>query len=177
MKSAKNLNQIYWATQYCYKCSKCQIQLTNTKIFFEEYKTNLETLLIVFFFIFLFSILSYLKTCFEEGQRPKSNLLSDWILVERLENAKFGRRIQNCFSGNTKQTLKDSRNFLLVMELTISLFQSLSNTATKSSEWLNIGARLQNAKFDLRIPKHFSVKLFLHWKYLSWKLVLSQAKI
>ena len=44
LKSEKSLNRILWATEYWFKALKCQIWLTNTKLFFWESKSNLKTL-------------------------------------------------------------------------------------------------------------------------------------
>ena len=43
-KSVKSLNRILWATEYWLKTLKWQIWLTNTKSFFWERKTNVQTL-------------------------------------------------------------------------------------------------------------------------------------
>ena len=43
-KPVKNLNWIFWATDYWFKALKCQIWLTNTKPFIWKTETNLETL-------------------------------------------------------------------------------------------------------------------------------------
>ena len=44
LKSVKSLNQILWATEYWFKALKCQILSTNTKPFFWETKSKIETL-------------------------------------------------------------------------------------------------------------------------------------
>ena len=44
LKSEKNLNRILWATEYWLRALKCRFWLTNTKSFFWESKTNVETL-------------------------------------------------------------------------------------------------------------------------------------
>ena len=44
MKSVKSLNRIFWGTEYLFKALKCQIYFVNTKTFFWENETNLETL-------------------------------------------------------------------------------------------------------------------------------------
>ena len=133
-------------------------------------------------------------------QKPKSNLLSDWILVQgfrmpnlvdeyktiflgkwgkawnspklifpilefpmnlrwslwkheiessgpcnigsRLENVKFGLRIQNHFSGKARETLELFKKFFSILELPINLFWSLLNASVESSGWLNIGWRI-----------------------------------
>ena len=44
LKSEESLNRIFWATEYSFKSLKCKIWLTNTKPFFLESETNVETL-------------------------------------------------------------------------------------------------------------------------------------
>ena len=43
LKSVKSWNRILWALEYWFKILKCQIPLTNTKPFFWESETNVET--------------------------------------------------------------------------------------------------------------------------------------
>ena len=80
---------------------------------------------------------------------PEASIES-WVqlsVIKRLKNAKFARRIQNHFSEKVKQTLKISENFLRILEFPINFFWSLSETKIESSDKLNIGLRLYNAKF------------------------------
>ena len=44
MKSVKSQNRILWALEYWFKALKCQIWLTNTKLFFWKSKANVENL-------------------------------------------------------------------------------------------------------------------------------------
>ena len=76
LKSVNSLNRILWATEYWFKALKCQIWLTNTKPFSWENEANLETLQKLSMY------LSFLSSCFEVCQKPKSNLMSYGILVQ-----------------------------------------------------------------------------------------------
>lgn len=69
----------------------------------------------------------------------------------------FGEKARKCqicstslkrFFWEYERNLETFKNFLLIIELTIT-FKSLPNTPTKSTKCFNIGARLQNAKFNL----------------------------
>ena len=44
LESVKRRNRIFWDTEYWFKALKCEIWLTNTKLFFWESEANVETL-------------------------------------------------------------------------------------------------------------------------------------
>ena len=51
LKSVSSLTRIFWAMEYWFKALNCQIWLRNTKSFFQESETNVETLQKLYLYI------------------------------------------------------------------------------------------------------------------------------
>ena len=76
-KSAKSLNWIFWVIEYWCKAQKCNVGSMNAKTFSWENKANFLVILENFSLYW-----NFLQICFEVSQKPKSNHLNDWILVQ-----------------------------------------------------------------------------------------------
>ena len=84
----------------------------------------------------------------------------EWLNIGlRLSNTKFGRRIQNRYSEEVRQTLELFKSFLPTLQFPTDLFWSLSKASIESSVWSNIRLRVYNDKNCRRIQTHFSGKL------------------
>ena len=67
-----------------------------------------------------------------------------WIIRSRRYNAKFGRPIQNHFSGKTRQNLKLSKNFLSIFKFPLSGVCKKPKSDLVSGTMLVPGFRLTN---------------------------------
>ena len=93
LESVKCLNPIFWVTEYCYKARKRQIWPMNKKFFSWESDANLETFQRAFSHtgVFYKLVLKY--------QKPKSNPLSNWILVQGFKMLNFLNEDKTNFLG------------------------------------------------------------------------------
>ena len=114
--SVKSLSRIFWVIEYWYKTQECKSWWANTKTIMLAKQRKTWSFSKQFLFISEFSIESPNKLEYSE----RSNICT------RLKNNKFGQRMQNHFSGKTKQTLKLSSNVLPTLKIPINLFWSLS---------------------------------------------------
>ena len=94
-----------------------QIWLTNTEPFFWE--SQAETLKYSKTFL---PILEFPINFFLSVSKSEIESSGPCNICSRLENAKFGWRMQNHFSGKARQNLKLSKNFLFMLELPKYLF-------------------------------------------------------
>ena len=116
LKSAKSINGIFGAMEYLFKALQCQIYSTNTRPFFWQSEANFDTLQ---------KCSSYIGVSYKFVLKSVKCLnwsCEQWNIGLKLYNTKFGRRIQNHFSGKARQTLKLSKNFLPIFEFPINLF-------------------------------------------------------
>lgn len=88
LKSAICLTRILWVVKYWQKASKRKILSTNTKPFFWDIEAIFETYL---------QFSSHIAVSFKFVWRCVKSL--NQIFSTRLENAQFGRRMKNHFSG------------------------------------------------------------------------------
>ena len=102
---------------------------------------------------------SFLKICFEFCQKPKSNLLSDRMLVQGFNMPTLVREYKTIYLGTRDKTLKLFKGFLSILKFPKNLFWSLSKASIESCGAMNIGSRFYNAKFGQRIQNHFSGKI------------------
>ena len=136
LKSVKSLNRILWATEYCFKALKCQIWLTNTKIFFWESEANVETLQkpSPYLWVSYKFVLKFVKSL-----NQVLSAIEYWFKALKYQiwftNA-------NHFSKKAKQTLKLSKNLFPIFEFSINLFWSLCKAWIESYELRNLGSRL-----------------------------------
>ena len=116
----KNRNRILWALEYWFKSLKCQIWLTVTKPFFWESETNVETLQKLSPYIWV--------SCKFVLKSGKSLNRISWAIESCFKASKCQIWLTNTnhFSGNSRQTLKLSKNFLPIFEFSTNLFWSLS---------------------------------------------------
>ena len=114
-KCVKSLNRVLWATKYWFKALKWQIWLTNTKPFFCISEANVETLQ---------KLSIYIWVSYKFVMKSVNSL--NWISWAtecwfKALKCQYWSTNQNHFSGKAKQTLKLSKNFLPIFEVSISL--------------------------------------------------------
>ena len=117
LKSVKSLTRIFSVIEYWFNALECQICSTNTNLSFWESKINLGTLEKLFPYIGV-SYKFVLKSVKIESCGP-------WIIRSSRYNAKFGRPIQNHFSGKSRQTLELFKSFLPILGFPLKLVWSL----------------------------------------------------
>ena len=94
--------------------------------------------------------LIYLKNFLEVCQKSKSNLLSDWILVQGQKLLKFCWWMQSHFYGKTRKTLTLSKTFFSFWSWLETCFYVCQ--VLKLNFWvIECCARLKSTKFDPKI--------------------------
>ena len=99
LKSFKSLNRIFCTTEYWFNALECQICTMSKKSFFWESKTNLGTLQKLSHYIgvsYNFLFLFFFEVCL----KPKSNVLSDSILVQGSTIPSLVDKCKTIFLGN-----------------------------------------------------------------------------
>ena len=118
--SPKTPNQIFCVIEFFCKAEKFNIYFNKYKIIFRgkrgkpwKFAKNISL-----YWSFL-SISS--KVCL----KLKTNLLSDWMLVQGSKELNLVKKIQNHFSGNASLNLKFSKIFFPLLKLAVKLILSL----------------------------------------------------
>ena len=135
--SAKSLNRIFWATEYWYNVGECKLG-QKLQIHFSG-KTSQSLKLFQKIINFLKFAIKWFKVC----QKPKSNLLNCWILIQ----------VSKCkiWSLNAKpfclQNETDAGALQKNSPCVVFFYKFILKSAKSIIIWLNICTSLYNAKF------------------------------
>ena len=175
--SPKTPNQIFCVIEFFCKAEKFNIYFNKYKIIFRgkrgkpwKFAKNISL-----YWSFL-SISS--KVCL----KLKTNLLSDWMLVQGSKELNLVKKIQNHFSGNASLNLKLSKIFFPLLKLAVKLILSLWKV------WANCYycflyfwmLNIQPLNMQLQIiappPINLPKKVCTPWKAFFWKRVSAHVR-